>query len=70
MLDQYPFTIFNFHSDRGREFINRIVEKLLNKLLIHQTKSRSRHCNDNALVEEKNGAVIANAKRNVRFLVN
>ena len=64
MLDQYPFTIFNFHSDRGSEFINHIVEKLLNKLLIHQTKSRSRHCNDNALVEEKNGAVI---RKNLGF---
>ena len=34
------------------------MAKLLNKLLIHQTKSRSRHCNDNALAEGKNGAVI------------
>jgi hypothetical protein len=30
----------------------------LNKLLIAQTKSRARHCNDNALVEGKNGAVV------------
>jgi hypothetical protein len=30
----------------------------LNKLLIEQTKSRVRHCNDNALVEGKNGAII------------
>jgi len=58
LLKQYPFHIFNFHSDRGSEFINRIVARLLNKLLIHQTKSRSRHCNDNALVETKNGSVI------------
>lgn len=58
MLDQYPFIIFNFHSDKGSEFINKIVANLLNKLLINQTKSRSRHCNDNALVETKNGAVI------------
>ncbi|MFB3813914.1 MAG: hypothetical protein ACE14L_07355, partial [Terriglobales bacterium] len=28
------------------------------KLLIEQTKSRPRHCNDNGLVESKNGAVI------------
>ena len=52
------FIIFNFHSDRGSEFINKLVAKLLNKLLIEQTKSRSRHCNDNALVESKNGSVI------------
>lgn len=64
MLDQYPFKIFNFHSDRGSEFINRVVEHLLNKLLIHQTKSRSRHCNDNALIEGKNGSVI---RKNLGF---
>ena len=58
LLDQFPFVVFNFHSDRGSEFINRIVAHLLNKLLIKQTKSRSRHCNDNALVETKNGSVI------------
>ncbi len=58
LLDQYPFIIFNFHSDRGSEFINKVVAHLLNKLLINQTKSRSRHCNDNALVESKNGTVI------------
>lgn len=64
LLVQYPFEIFNFHSDRGSEFINRIVARLLNKLLIHQTKSRSRHCNDNALVEGKNGSVI---RKNLGF---
>ena len=64
LIDQYPFKIFNFHSDRGSEFINRIVEHLLNKLLIHQTKSRSRHVNDNALVEGKNGSVI---RKNLGF---
>ena len=58
LLDQFPFVIFNFHSDRGSEFINKVVATLLNKLLIHQTKSRSRHCNDNALVEGKNGSVV------------
>ena len=42
----------------GYLIINHIVAKLLNKLLIEQTKSRPRHCNDNALVECKNGAVI------------
>lgn len=58
MLKQFPFKIFNFHSDRGAEFINYVVAELLNKLLIEQTKSRSRHSNDNALVESKNGTVI------------
>jgi transposase InsO family protein len=58
MLRQFPFRVLGFHSDNGSEFINHIVAGLLNKLLIEQTKSRPRHCNDNALVECKNGAVI------------
>lgn len=58
LLDQFPFRVFNFHSDRGYEFVNYQVADLLNRLLITQTKSRSRHCNDNALVETKNGSVV------------
>jgi len=58
LLDQFPFRLFNFHSDRGGEFINYTVEAILNRLLITQTKSRSRHCNDNALVESKNASVV------------
>ncbi len=58
MLDSFPFVIFNFHSDRGSEFINKTVAKLLHKLLINQTKSRSRHCNDSALIESKNGSIL------------
>lgn len=58
LLAQFPFVILNFHSDNGSEYINKIVAKLLNKLLISQTKSRARHSNDNALVEGKNGWVI------------
>ena len=58
ILRSCPFKIINFHSDNGSEFINKIVAKLLNKLLIHQTKSRPRHSNDNGLVEGKNGSVI------------
>jgi transposase InsO family protein len=58
MLRQFPFLILGFHSDNGSEFINQTVARLLNKLLIEQTKSRPRHSNDNGLVETKNGAVI------------
>lgn len=58
MLRQFPFRIRGFHSDNGSEFINHTVSKLLNKLLVEQTKSRPRHSNDNGLVEAKNGAVI------------
>jgi transposase InsO family protein len=58
ILAQFPFHIRGFHSDNGSEYINRDVSRLLGKLLIEQTKSRSRHSNDNGLVEAKNGAVI------------
>lgn len=58
LLAQFPFVIVEFHSDNGSEYINRQVAALLNKLLIKLTKSRTRRCNDNALVESKNGAVI------------
>ena len=58
MLRQFPFRIRGFHSDNGSEYINAPVAKMLDKLLIEQTKSRPRHSNDNGLVETKNGAVI------------
>jgi hypothetical protein len=56
-LAEFPFKIINFHSDNGSEYINRMVSKLLNELAIGQTKSRSRHCNDNAQAETKNKIV-------------
>lgn len=58
LLAGFPFKLKEFHSDNGSEFINHAVVKLLNKLNIQLSKSRSRHCNDNALVESKNGSVI------------
>lgn len=58
IFSQYPFIIFNFHSDRGHETINYRVAELLQRLLIKQTKSRSYHSEDNALVETKNGSVV------------
>jgi len=57
-LALFPFLVVNFHSDNGSEFINGVVAKLLSKLLVEQTKSRSGRTNDNALVEGKNGAII------------
>lgn len=57
-LNQFPFRIQGFHSDNGSEYINKVVAALLNKLLIQQTKSRARHCNDNALAEGKNGSIV------------
>ena len=59
LLQSFPFAILGFHSDNGSEFINHQVAKLLNKLLIQeQTKSRSRHSNDNAQAESKNGSIV------------
>lgn len=58
MMAQFPFRILGFHTDNGSEYINVAVARLLNQLLIRQTKSRPRNSNDNALVETKNGAVI------------
>ena len=59
LLQSFPFVILGFHTDNGSEYINRDVAKLLNKLLVEeQTKSRSRHSNDNAQAESKNGAIV------------
>jgi transposase InsO family protein len=58
LLEQFPFVIRGFHSDNGSEFINYNVARLLDKLLIQQTKSRAHHSGDNGLVESKNGAII------------
>ena len=58
ILGDLPFIIQGFHSDNGSEYINRQVAKLLEKLFIEFTKSRSRQTNDNALAECKNGHVV------------
>jgi hypothetical protein len=58
LLDQIPFKVWNFHSDNGSEYINKVVAKILQNLLIDQTKSRARHSNDNGLVEGKNASRI------------
>lgn len=58
ILEAFPFVILGFHADNGSEYINYTVAKLLDKLFIEFTKSRSRKSNDNALVESKNGSII------------
>jgi len=58
LLKKFPFRVIEFHADNGSEYINKIVVKLLNKLLIKLTKSRPRHANDNPLIETKNGAIV------------
>ena len=58
VIEQFPFEIAGFHSDNGSEYINGRVAKLLEKLRVEQTKSRSRRSNDNALAESKNASVV------------
>lgn len=58
MIKMFPFKVLSFHSDNGSEYINYQVSRMLNKMMIEQTKSRSRRTNDNALVEGKNGAIV------------
>lgn len=58
LLASFPFTIINFHSDNGSEYVNKTVARLLAKLFIEFTKSRPRQSNDNALAEGKNAAVV------------
>jgi hypothetical protein len=58
LMDAFPFVIHGFHSDNGSEYINHQVAKLLEKLRIEQTKSRSRQTNDNALAESKNASTV------------
>lgn len=58
LIDTFPFFIKGFHSDNGSEYVNYKVVELLQNLLIDFTKSRSRHTNDNALAECKNGAIV------------
>jgi transposase InsO family protein len=57
-LEQFPFVIFNFHSDNGSELINKAVAQLLDKLLLEQVKIRPSKSGDNGLVETKNAAII------------
>lgn len=61
LLKLFPFKIYEFHADNGSEYINKYTVELLNKVHIELTKSRSRHSNDNALVESKNGSIIRKA---------
>lgn len=57
-LQAFPFALRGFHSDNGSEYINHRVAAMLGKLHLEFTKSRPRHCNDNALVESKNASVV------------
>jgi hypothetical protein len=58
LLEQFSFELLGFHANNGSEYINKRVAHWLQKLWIEFTKSRSRHSNDNARIESKNGAII------------
>ncbi|WP_342316410.1 DDE-type integrase/transposase/recombinase [Lysobacter sp. FW306-1B-D06B] len=58
MLAQFPFQFRGFHSDGGSEYVNYDVAAMLEQERIAFTRSRPRRCNDNALVEAKNGVVV------------
>ncbi len=58
LQDPPPFVVQGFHSDKGSEYIDKRVAKLLDKLRIEFTQSRSRKSNDNALAEGKNAHVL------------
>ena len=61
LIDWFPFEIKGFHTDNGSEYINNTVAKILCKLRVEFTKSRSRKSNDNAHVESKNGSIVRKA---------
>ena len=59
LIEAFPFVVQGIHADNGSEYINHRVAALLNKLHVGEfTKSRPRHCNDNALAESKNASVV------------
>ena len=58
LLQDLPFVVQGFHSDKGSEYIDKRVAKLLDKLRIGFTQSGSRKSNDNALAEGKNAPVL------------
>ena len=57
MLAEFPFVIRGFHSDNGSEFVNHIVARLLNKLLIRFTKSRPRYASSWDMIISPRGAL-------------
>jgi hypothetical protein len=60
ITDTLPFPLLEFHSDNGAEFINHATEKWCNnpEHPIPFTRSRDHKKNDNAFVEQKNGAAV------------
>jgi len=58
MMDAFPFVIRGSTATTARSTSTTKVAKLLKKLLVEQTKSRSRQTNDNALAESKDASTV------------
>ena len=58
MLHQFPFRIWELHSDNGSEFVDHLLFRMLQKLGVELTRSRPNRSSDNALVEGKNGSIV------------
>ena len=56
---KFPFPIQSLHGDNGGEIINYHIAAFLgkNRPGLYFSRSRPRHCNDNAHVEEKNRSI-------------
>ncbi len=54
LLGRLPFPAWGIHSDNGSEFINHHMVRFCEERGLSLTRSRPRHKNDNARVEQKN----------------
>lgn len=52
-----PFTLYGLDPDSGSEFINLVLYQWCHTAQIELTRSRPYHKNDNAHIEQKNGAI-------------
>lgn len=53
-----PFPLRGIDSDNGSEFVNDVVLAFTQQALLEFTRSRPHHKNDQAWVEQKNGAIV------------
>jgi len=67
MFQQIPFSILGIDSDNDSAFINDTLLEFSQKHHIEFTRSRAYHKNDQAWVEQKNGAVIRRMAGYERF---
>jgi hypothetical protein len=58
LQQRLPVPLLGLDSDNGSEFINRILYEYCRRLGITFTRSRAYKKNDNAHVEQKNGAIV------------